>query len=53
MRTTLNINDDLMTSVKEVAAKTRKSITAIVEDALAKDVAGDTNIFVYTHRSET
>ena len=41
MRTTLNINDDLMIRVKEVATKTGKTITAIVEEALAREVAGD------------
>lgn len=41
MRTTLNISDDLMLRVKEVAAKTGKTITAIVEEALAREVAGE------------
>ena len=41
MRTTLNIDDDLINRVKEMAARTGRTITAVVEDALAKEVAGD------------
>ena len=42
MRTTLNIDDELMSRVKETAARTGRTITALVGDALAKEVAGDT-----------
>ena len=42
MRTTLNIDDELISRVKEMAARTGRTITALVEDALAKEVAGDT-----------
>ena len=42
MRTTLNIDDDLINRVKEMAARTGRTITALVEDALAKEVAGET-----------
>lgn len=34
MRTTLNLDDDLMRAVKEKAAGTRRTITSIVESAL-------------------
>ena len=40
MRTTLNIDDELMKRVKERAAEAGKTITEIVEDALSKEVAG-------------
>ena len=40
MRTTLNIDDELMKRVKEKAAETGKTITEIVENALSKEVAG-------------
>ena len=41
MRTTFIIDDDLMRRVKEKAARSGKTITAIVEEALTKDIAGD------------
>ena len=41
MRTTLNIDDDLFNRVKKTAARTGRTITALLEDALTKEVAGD------------
>lgn len=40
MRTTLNIQDDLMRRVKKRAAETGTTITEVVEDALRAAVAG-------------
>ena len=40
MRTTLNIDDELMKRVKEKAAVTGKTMTQIVEEALLREVAG-------------
>ncbi|MBN1345621.1 MAG: DUF2191 domain-containing protein [Phycisphaerae bacterium] len=34
MRTTLDIDDDLLRRAKEVAARTRRPLRAVVEDAL-------------------
>lgn len=34
MRTTLNISDDLLAEAKVIAAKTHRSIGAVVDDAL-------------------
>jgi hypothetical protein len=34
MRTTLDINDELLKQVRQVAARTNRSMTSIVEDAL-------------------
>ena len=34
MRTTIRLNDDLFSEVKELAARSRRTITAIIEDAL-------------------
>jgi len=41
MRTTLNIDTDLMTRVREHAAATGRTITETVEEALRAAVAGD------------
>ena len=38
MRTTIYIDDHLMTRVKEVAAKTGKTMTAVIEDALRQSL---------------
>lgn len=40
MRTTLNIDDELLKRVKKKAAVTGKTMTQIVEEALLKEVAG-------------
>jgi len=40
MRTTLNIDDELMKRVKEKAARSGKTMTEIVEEALMREVAG-------------
>jgi hypothetical protein len=34
MRTTLDIDDDLLRRAKELSARTRRTLTSIVEDAL-------------------
>ncbi len=34
MRTTLNIDDDLLREAKELAARSRRSLRAVIEDAL-------------------
>jgi hypothetical protein len=34
MRTTIRLNDDLLAEVKEAAAKSGRTLTAVVEDAL-------------------
>jgi hypothetical protein len=41
MRTTLNIDDELMAKVKRKARESGKTITDIVEEALRKETAGD------------
>ena len=40
MRTTLNINGDIMALVKKRAAESGKTITEIVEQALRREVSG-------------
>jgi hypothetical protein len=40
MRTTLNINDDLMRRVKKVAADSHRTLTEVVEEFLRRGVAG-------------
>lgn len=40
MRTTLNVDDELMRRVREVAASTGRTITQVVEDALRQALAG-------------
>ena len=42
MRTTLNIEDELMKRVKKRAAETGTTITEVVEEALRAAVAGQT-----------
>ena len=41
MRTTLNIDDELMHRVKKLAAESDKTITEIVQDALRKATVGE------------
>lgn len=41
MRTTLNIDDELMERVKKKAIESGKTITEIVENALRKETAGE------------
>jgi hypothetical protein len=40
MRTTLNINNEIMLLVKKRAAESGRTITEIVEEALRKEVSG-------------
>jgi hypothetical protein len=49
MRTTLNINSEIMSLVRKRAAESGKTITEVVEQALRREVAGQrprTNRFV-------
>ncbi|HEX9775451.1 MAG TPA: ribbon-helix-helix protein, CopG family [Actinomycetota bacterium] len=39
MRTTLRIDDSLFAQVKELAARTRRTLTQVVEDALRETVS--------------
>lgn len=39
MRTTIRIDDQLLKEVKQMAARTGKSLTAIVEDALRESLS--------------
>ncbi|MYE01825.1 MAG: hypothetical protein F4Y03_11215 [Alphaproteobacteria bacterium] len=41
MRTTLNIDDDLLLAVKEIARRESKSVGGAVSDLLRKAIAGD------------
>ncbi len=38
MRTTINIDDGLLAEAKQVAARTGRSLTAVVEDALRESL---------------
>jgi hypothetical protein len=38
MRTTINLDDALLTEAKQVAARTGRSLTAVVEDALRQSL---------------
>jgi plasmid stability protein len=38
MRTTINLDDDLLAEAKLVAARTGRSLTAVVEDALRESL---------------
>ena len=38
MRTTIHIDDHLLTRVKEIAAKSGKTMTAVIEDALRQSL---------------
>jgi hypothetical protein len=40
MRTTLNLNDELLIEAKEVAARNRTTLTAVIEDALRDKLRG-------------
>jgi hypothetical protein len=42
MRTTLNIDDLLIREAKKKAAETGKTLTAVIEDALRHELAGET-----------
>lgn len=39
MRTTIRINDDLLTAAKKLAAETGRTLTAVIEDALRESLA--------------
>jgi len=43
MRTTIRIDDQLLTEAKRLAARTGRSLTAVVEDALREVVARQGN----------
>jgi len=38
MRTTINLDDDLLAEAKQVAARTGRTLTAVVEDALRESL---------------
>jgi hypothetical protein len=38
MRTTINLDDDLLTEAKQVAARTGRTLAAVVEDALRESL---------------
>jgi hypothetical protein len=38
MRTTINFDDDLLAEAKQVAARTGRTLTAVVEDALRESL---------------
>jgi hypothetical protein len=38
MRTTINLDDNLLAEAKQVAARTGRSLTAVVEDALRESL---------------
>jgi hypothetical protein len=41
MRTTLNLDPDLMRTAKETAARTGRTLTAVIEDALRLSLGSD------------
>jgi hypothetical protein len=42
MRTTIRLNDDLLTRAKEEAIKTGRTLTAVIEDSLRQTLASKT-----------
>jgi hypothetical protein len=40
MRTTLNLNDDLIARVRRVAGRTGKTLTEVIEEALREHLSG-------------
>ena len=40
MRTTLNLDDELLIGAKELAARNRTTLTAVIEDALRNKLSG-------------
>jgi Ser/Thr protein kinase RdoA (MazF antagonist) len=51
MRTTVDINDDLLIELKRVAAECRPSLKELVEDAIHSSFA-DVNVLFNAHREE-
>jgi hypothetical protein len=43
MRTTIRLNDDLLTQAKETAVKSGRTLTAVVEDALRQALSNSKN----------
>ena len=39
MRTTIRLDDDLLAQLKEIAAKTGRTVTAVIDDALRESLA--------------
>ncbi|MDX1687074.1 MAG: type II toxin-antitoxin system VapB family antitoxin [Candidatus Promineifilaceae bacterium] len=39
MRTTIRVDDELLSEAKQVAAKTNRTLTAVIEDALRQHLA--------------
>jgi hypothetical protein len=50
MRTTVRIDDDLLADVKQLAARTHRSLNSVIEDALREIIARHTT---RTHTSVT
>jgi hypothetical protein len=44
MRTTIRLDDQLLAEAKEVAARTGRSLTAVIEDALREMLARQTKV---------
>jgi hypothetical protein len=40
MRTTLNLDDELLVGAKQLAARNRTTLTAVIEDALRDKISG-------------
>ena len=43
MRTTINLDDNLLTHLKELAAKTGRTMTSIIEDAIRQAIRSPRN----------
>jgi hypothetical protein len=43
MRTTIRLNDDLLTAAKEMAVRSGKSLTRVIEDALRAQLSHQAN----------
>jgi hypothetical protein len=39
MRTTIRLDEDLLTTAKQIAAETNRTLTAVIEDALRQHLA--------------
>ena len=39
MRTTVRLDDELLSEAKQIAAKTNRTLTAVIEDALRQHLA--------------
>jgi hypothetical protein len=67
MRTTIRLDDDLLLEIKQLAARSGKTLTSVIEDALREMLARlpcfhawkssvilpDIDVLVYGHREDT